>query len=113
MLPGCAVVHIPDELPAAPEEHPGFWELWLPVIRRAVPDGIDAVFTSEYYGPELARRLDAVHMIADRGRDGVPVSGTAVRADPTPTGATSLRRCGRGTAGGWWSSDRRAPARRR
>jgi NadR type nicotinamide-nucleotide adenylyltransferase len=38
--------------------------------------------TSEDYGPELARRLGAEHLVADRARDGVPVSGTAVRADP-------------------------------
>lgn len=82
MLPGCDVVHIPDDLPAAPEEHPRFWELWLPVIAAAVPGGIDAVFTSEDYGPELARRVGAVHLVADRAREGVPVSGTAVRTDP-------------------------------
>jgi HTH-type transcriptional regulator, transcriptional repressor of NAD biosynthesis genes len=82
MLPGCDVVHIPDDLPAAPEEHPRFWELWLPIINAAVPEPIDVVFTSEAYGAELARRLDAVHMTADRRREGVPVSGTAVRADP-------------------------------
>lgn len=82
MLPGCDVVHIPDDLPAAPEEHPRFWELWLPVIRAAVPGPIDAVFTSEDYGAELARRVGGVHMTADRRREGVPVSGSAVRADP-------------------------------
>ena len=82
MLPECDVVHIPDELPAAPEDHPQFWELWLPVIRRAVPEPIDVVFTSEDYGPELARRLGAAHLSADRQRQGVPVSGTAMRADP-------------------------------
>jgi NadR type nicotinamide-nucleotide adenylyltransferase len=82
MLPGCDVVHVPDDLPDAPEEHPDFWALWLPVIRRAVPEPIDAVFTSESYGEELARRVGATHVVADRDRYGVPVSGTAMRADP-------------------------------
>jgi NadR type nicotinamide-nucleotide adenylyltransferase len=82
MLPECDVVHIPDDLPAAPEEHPRFWDLWLPVLHRAVPEPIDAVFTSEAYGPELARRLNARHLSADRQRQGVPVSGTVMRADP-------------------------------
>ena len=82
MLPECDVVHIPDDLPGAPEEHPHFWELWLPVIQRAVMEPIDAVFTSEAYGSELARRLGATHLSADRQRLGVPVSGTAMRADP-------------------------------
>jgi len=82
MLPGCDVVHVPDELPAAPEDHPQFWELWLPVIARAVGEPIDVVFTSETYGDELARRLGARHLSADRPRQGVPVSGTAVRDNP-------------------------------
>jgi HTH-type transcriptional regulator, transcriptional repressor of NAD biosynthesis genes len=82
MLPGCDVVHVPDDLPAAPELHPGFWDLWLPVIRRSVPEPIDVVFTSEAYGPELARRVGAEHLVVDRQREGVPVSGTAIRADP-------------------------------
>ncbi len=82
MLPGCDVVHIPDDLPDAPEAHPEFWAIWLEVIRRVVPGGIDAVFTSEAYGPELARRVGAVHVVADAQRHGVPVSGTAMRADP-------------------------------
>lgn len=82
MVPGCDVVWIPDDLPAAPEDHPDFWPLWLAVIRRVVPEPIDLVCTSEGYGEELARRLGAVHLVADRAREGVPVSGTAMRADP-------------------------------
>jgi NadR type nicotinamide-nucleotide adenylyltransferase len=82
MLPECDVVHVPDDLPDAPEEHPRFWELWLPVIRRAVPEPIGLVVTSEPYGPELARRVGAEHQVADRARQGVPISATAMRADP-------------------------------
>lgn len=82
MLPHCDVVHVSEELPDTPEEDPHFWELWLPVIRGAVPEPIDLVCTSEDYGPELARRVGARHLVADRGRLGVPVSGSAVRADP-------------------------------
>jgi NadR type nicotinamide-nucleotide adenylyltransferase len=82
MLPDCDVVHVPDDLPDAPEEHPHFWELWLPVIRRVVPEPIGLVVTSETYGPELARRVSAKHLVADRGRQGVPISATAMRADP-------------------------------
>ncbi len=82
MLPDCDVVHVPDDLPDAPEEHPRFWDLWMPVIRRAVPDPIGLVVTSETYGPELARRIGAKHLVADRNRQGVPISATAMRADP-------------------------------
>jgi HTH-type transcriptional repressor of NAD biosynthesis genes len=40
------------------------------------------VFTSEDYGPEFARHLGCRHVMVDRGRSTVPVSGTAVRGDP-------------------------------
>jgi HTH-type transcriptional repressor of NAD biosynthesis genes len=43
---------------------------------------VDAVFTSEPYGDELARRLGARHVAIDPPRAAHPVSGTAVRADP-------------------------------
>jgi len=43
---------------------------------------VDAVFSSEAYGDELARRFGAVHVRVDPGRRSVPVSGTAVRRDP-------------------------------
>ncbi|MEV0840960.1 AAA family ATPase [Actinocatenispora sera] len=56
------------------------------VAKAAADDGmparIDAVFSSESYGPELARRFDARHVPVDPDRRAVPVSGTAVRADP-------------------------------
>jgi HTH-type transcriptional regulator, transcriptional repressor of NAD biosynthesis genes len=43
---------------------------------------VDAVFSSEDYGAELARRFSAVHVPVDPPRDQFPVSGTAVRRDP-------------------------------
>lgn len=43
---------------------------------------VDAVFSSEEYGPELAKRLSASHVPVDPPRDRFPVSGTAVRDDP-------------------------------
>ncbi|MEV0408969.1 AAA family ATPase [Actinoallomurus sp. NPDC050550] len=43
---------------------------------------VDAVFSSEEYGPELARRFDAAHVPVDPPRGRFPVSGTAVRSDP-------------------------------
>lgn len=42
---------------------------------------VDAVFTSEGYGDELARRLGAMHVAVDPGRSSAQVSGTAVRGD--------------------------------
>jgi HTH-type transcriptional repressor of NAD biosynthesis genes len=44
---------------------------------------VDAVFTSEQYGDELARRFDAAHVCLDQSRMLYPVSGTAVRKQLT------------------------------
>ncbi|GAA2094994.1 AAA family ATPase [Actinomadura alba] len=43
---------------------------------------VDAVFSSEHYGAELARRFGAEHVPVDPPRARFPVSGTAVRRDP-------------------------------
>ncbi|MEU6203749.1 AAA family ATPase [Micromonospora musae] len=62
---------------------PAAWEAHCVVFREAVGDRrVDAVFSSEAYGVELARRFDAVPVTVDPDRRDLPVSGTAVRADP-------------------------------
>lgn len=61
---------------------PHIWDLHCDIFRTAAPGPVDAVFSSEAYGDELARRFDAVHVCVDPARAVVPVSGTAVRADP-------------------------------
>jgi HTH-type transcriptional repressor of NAD biosynthesis genes len=59
------------------------WEAHCALFRAAAGHRrVDAVFSSEVYGEELARRFDARHVMVDPGRLEVPVSGTAVRADP-------------------------------
>ncbi|MEK7467959.1 MAG: AAA family ATPase [Planctomycetota bacterium] len=82
LCPGDEVVHLAEELPQEPHEHPGFWDLWTAALRRVIPAGPDFVFTSESYGDELARRLGARHVCIDPARKAVPVSGTAIRNDP-------------------------------
>jgi HTH-type transcriptional repressor of NAD biosynthesis genes len=79
--PDCRVIHVAEELPQAPDEHPAFWPIWIDVIERYVGD-VEIVFTSEDYGEELARRLTASHVCVDRDRAAVPISGTAMRRDP-------------------------------
>ncbi|MEU4777091.1 AAA family ATPase [Micromonospora sp. NPDC023633] len=62
---------------------PEVWDLHCAVFREALGGApVDAVFSSEAYGEELARRFGAASVCVDPGRRGVPVSGTAVRADP-------------------------------
>jgi NadR type nicotinamide-nucleotide adenylyltransferase len=60
---------------------PVAWERHVAVFREAAgTDRVDAVFSGEAYGDELARRFHAVAVTLDRGR--IAVSGTAIRADP-------------------------------
>jgi HTH-type transcriptional regulator, transcriptional repressor of NAD biosynthesis genes len=61
---------------------PGLWDAHCTVFRSVAAGPVDAVFSSEAYGDELARRFEAVHVPVDPGRATVPVSGTAIRADP-------------------------------
>lgn len=69
-------------------DDPEIWSAHVEVFRHALalahggtPE-IDAVFSSEKYGPELARRFGAVHVDVDPDRERFPVSGTMVRHDP-------------------------------
>ncbi|MEV0784663.1 AAA family ATPase [Streptomyces sp. NPDC050423] len=61
---------------------PAIRDARLAVLTTAVPEPVDAVFTSEPYGDELARRLGAEPVRVDPGRTVFPVSGRAVREDP-------------------------------
>lgn len=61
---------------------PAVWDAHMAVFTGAVPEPVDAVFTSESYGDELARRFGAESVCVDPARSVFPVSGTAVRADP-------------------------------
>ena len=81
LCPDERVVHLDEELPQQPSEHPDFWRLWTAAILERVP-APDVVFTSEDYGDELAARLGARHVCVDRPRSRVPISGRAVRKDP-------------------------------
>jgi len=82
MCPRARVVHVTDENPQEPHEHPDFWPIWIETIRAHIPAGPDVVFTSEPYGDDLARRLGARHVVVDRARELVPISGTAIRERP-------------------------------
>jgi cytidyltransferase-like protein len=67
-------------------DDPDVWDLHEAVFRAGVAEVTDepvsAVFSSEDYGAELARRLEAEAVTVDAARGVAPVSGTAVRADP-------------------------------
>jgi NadR type nicotinamide-nucleotide adenylyltransferase len=71
------VVHHHENLPQYPEEHPDFWNIWKNTINTY--GDFDTVFSSELYGFKLAEILGADHIMVDRDRTLVPISGTAVR----------------------------------
>ncbi|MER5386846.1 AAA family ATPase [Streptomyces sp. NPDC002688] len=79
--PGVEVVGAVDDHPVDLHD-PAVWDAHMMVFRTAVPEPVDAVFTSESYGTELARRFDAAEVSVDPDRTTYPVSGTAVRKDP-------------------------------
>jgi len=82
IFPELRVIHVTDENPQEPSEHKFFWPIWKDTIQRNCPYGIDKVFSSENYGFELARYLQAEHILVDLDRKAFPISGTAVRNAP-------------------------------
>lgn len=82
MFPDTQVLHLTDENPQEPSEHPGFWEIWQASLNRILPFRPDYLFASEEYGWKLAEVLGAKFIPVDVDRTIMPVSGTAVREDP-------------------------------
>lgn len=78
--PGARVVAGLDDA-AVDYASPAAWEAHMDVIERLLDEPVDAVFTSDAYGEELARRLGAAWVQVDEGRTERPVSATAIRAD--------------------------------
>ena len=60
------------------------WARWMTLFRSAWPheDGPHAVFSSDDYVGELARRFDAESVVVDPERVNVPISATQVRESP-------------------------------
>ncbi|MFC5803499.1 AAA family ATPase [Streptomyces formicae] len=80
--PDVRVVGAVDDIPVDVTD-PAVWDAHMAVFRAAVPGRVDAVFTSESYGDELARRFGGADSVCvDPDRTVFPVSGTAVRKDP-------------------------------
>ncbi|WP_411878745.1 AAA family ATPase [Polaromonas sp. YR568] len=86
-------VRIVGELDDVPVDYnsPAAWASHVAIMRKAVQaadheygkaPAVDAVFTSEHYGGELARHFGAAHVCLDNARTLYPVSGTAARAHP-------------------------------
>jgi HTH-type transcriptional repressor of NAD biosynthesis genes len=82
MFPDLAVLHLTDENPQDPSQHPRFWEIWRDSLLGILPAPPDLVFTSDAYGGPLADVLGARWVPVDPARAAVPVSGSAIRANP-------------------------------
>jgi HTH-type transcriptional regulator, transcriptional repressor of NAD biosynthesis genes len=61
------------------------WAMWMAMFREHWPHeaGPHAVFSSDPYIDELARRFDARPVVVDAARATVPVSATLVRTAPS------------------------------
>ncbi|WP_255988190.1 AAA family ATPase [Chitinolyticbacter albus] len=85
-LPHVCVVGALDDIPIDYHD-PAIWDAHVAIMRAAVDESaaagiaVDAVFTSENYGGELARHFGAASVCLDPQRALHPVSGTAVRTD--------------------------------
>jgi HTH-type transcriptional regulator, transcriptional repressor of NAD biosynthesis genes len=82
LFPDCRVIHLAEEVPQEPAEHPDFWPIWRKIVTAAHPEPIDYVFASEPYGAQLAAELGARFVPVDPPRTTVPVSGRDIIADP-------------------------------
>jgi NadR type nicotinamide-nucleotide adenylyltransferase len=90
--PGVTILAAADDHPVD-YDAPAVWDAHVAVFEAAVARGVvlaglpaeaavvDAVFSSEPYGAELARRLGALDVRVDQARVRRPCSGAAVRAD--------------------------------
>lgn len=87
LVPDATVLHLDRAMPQAPGDHPAFWSIWRETLRGLLPEPVEAVFASEAYGHRLAAELGARFRPVDPARGAIPVSGTAVRADPASCAA--------------------------
>lgn len=80
--PNVRIVHVTDENPQEPIEHPDFWRIWAGTFDRNLPEKPDIFFSSETYGDDLQRELGIRHVLVDLERRVVPVSARHIRNDP-------------------------------
>lgn len=73
--PDCEIRVVPDELEDDSQQ-------WADFTVRTLGFAPDVVFSSEDYGPRFAALMGARHVMVDRARQAVPISATAVRAQP-------------------------------
>ncbi len=73
--PDCEIRVVPDTLPEDPHA-------WAKFTVEELGYAPDVVFSSESYGEPFAAAMGARHIMVDRDRQFVPISGTKIRAHP-------------------------------
>lgn len=73
--PDCEIHLVPDELDDDSAQ-------WADFTMAHLGRSPDIVFSSEDYGLEYARLMGARHVMIDRQREIIPISGTEIRAEP-------------------------------
>ncbi len=81
--PGVDVIEIRHDL-ATDFGDEELWRRWMALFRDRWPHpgGPDAVFSSDPYVDELARRFGAAAVTVDPERAAVPISATQIRTEP-------------------------------
>ncbi|NOT75063.1 MAG: AAA family ATPase [Cyclobacteriaceae bacterium] len=80
--PNHTVIHITDDLPSYPHEHPDFWKIWTAVFKKYLPVEPEVFFCGEDYGDEVAQHLRIKHIRVDRTRFPIVISATEIRLNP-------------------------------
>ena len=73
--PDCEIHLVPDELEDDSQQ-------WADFTVRHLGRAPDVVFSSEDYGPIYAALMGSRHVMVDRHRTAVPISGSAIRVAP-------------------------------
>jgi NadR type nicotinamide-nucleotide adenylyltransferase len=82
LVPQAQILHMHQDIPQEPKDHPDFWALWRQAIYRFHPHPIDMVFGSEPYVLRLAEELSAQPVVIDPDRQAFPVSASKIRQNP-------------------------------
>lgn len=82
LFPTVRVVHLQDENPQYPEEHPDFWSIWKRSLERVAERPVELLFASESYGQTLAETLGARFVMTPGARTRIPISASLIRENP-------------------------------
>ena len=78
------VVHaLKDCTPQQPDEHPDFWGFWRDTLIETIGFKPDVLVASMAYGLPLAGSLECEFLPLEFERQGIPLSATMIRSNPT------------------------------